>query len=92
MERGARLKEGQVDAQPFEIVDPSAQRCPRPAIRAPPRRRIPSRFADEGAVYTVSSPYRIYPLVFDGLVGDDDVLVDIGLRQGARHQLVAVEI
>ncbi len=44
--------------------------------------RIPSRFADEGAVYTVSSPYRIYPLVFDGLVGNDDVLVDIGCGKG----------
>jgi hypothetical protein len=44
--------------------------------------RIPSRFADAGAVYTVSSPYRIYPLVFDGLIRDDDVLVDIGCGRG----------
>lgn len=44
--------------------------------------RIPSRFADEGAVYTVSSPYRLYPILFDRLVREDDVLVDVGCGKG----------
>jgi SAM-dependent methyltransferase len=44
--------------------------------------RIPSRFSDEGAIFTVSSRYRAYPILFDGLVRDDDVLVDVGCGKG----------
>ncbi len=63
---------------------------------------VPTRFAHLGAHDVANSDYRVLPLLFDGRVAPDDVLVDVGcgrgrvlnfwLSRGYRNPLIGIEL
>lgn len=63
---------------------------------------IPTRYAHAGAVNVANSDYGVLPHLFDGLIEDDDVLVDVGCGKGRvlnwwlrfypRNRIVGIEL
>jgi Methyltransferase domain len=63
---------------------------------------IKTRFANLGAHDTGNTDYSVLPLIFEGLIGSSDVLVDVGcgkgrvinwwLSQGLRNPIYGVEL
>jgi SAM-dependent methyltransferase len=67
------------------------------------RGSVESQFANLGAVETANTPYDVLAAIFPpGVIGDDDVLVDIGcgkgrvinwwLHRGYRNKIVGIEL
>ena len=66
------------------------------------RGKIPTRFPHLGAVDTENTDYAVLPLMFDGLIRDSDVLVDVGcgkgrvinwwLSRGYRNPIYGIEL
>ena len=46
------------------------------------RGTLPNRFLHLGAHHAANTPYFILPIIFDGIIHDDDVLVDVGCGKG----------